>query len=90
LAVSDLGDWPRAVECFARAVAVNPDVPDGLTLLGDALARCGRRDEAIAAFREAVRAVPPSSPAGTATSGCTSPPPARRTKPSTCWSTRWR
>jgi predicted O-linked N-acetylglucosamine transferase (SPINDLY family) len=54
------GDWARAAECFARAVAVNPDVPDGLNFLGDALARCGRVADAVAALREAVARFPES------------------------------
>lgn len=61
LALTDFGDWPRAVECFARATVIAPHLPDAIMYLGDALARVGRISEAVLAFREATSRFPESA-----------------------------
>jgi Flp pilus assembly protein TadD len=50
------GRFADAEEQLARAVQLAPDNPDALFQLGVARYSLGRRDEAIAAFRQALQA----------------------------------
>jgi tetratricopeptide (TPR) repeat protein len=52
------GDWPRAEDAARRAVALNPGSSRALRLLGYALSRQGRSEEAAAALGECVRLDP--------------------------------
>ena len=45
------GDFARAAEHLARAVAFDPDYTAAWKLYGKALAAAGRNDEALAAYR---------------------------------------
>jgi predicted O-linked N-acetylglucosamine transferase (SPINDLY family) len=58
LAAGDSGDWARSAECFFRAAAVAPQLPDVPLYLGDALARLGRLPEAVRTLRESVDRFP--------------------------------
>jgi len=49
------GRAPLAAELIARAVAVEPAIPELRLSLGNALQECGNIDAAIACFREAIR-----------------------------------
>ena len=45
------GDWPAAEKAYAAAVALAPSIPSSYESWGEALARHGRYDEAIAKFK---------------------------------------
>ena len=52
------GDYDRAFELFGDVLAKLPQDPATLTSMGHALKTTGRRDEAIARYREAIAAKP--------------------------------
>ena len=62
LTLVSIGDYAGAVEQYARAVAIDPDLPEGYYLLGRALNELDRRGEAMAAFESAAALESPSSP----------------------------
>ena len=53
-----VGDWPKAVEHFRRAVALGPDVAPAHVNLAVALHRVGDHDAALAAARRAMALAP--------------------------------
>lgn len=58
VALARQGLLAEAVDCFARAVAAEPDFGDAYTLAGRALTELGRRDEGIDCFRRAAELMP--------------------------------
>jgi tetratricopeptide (TPR) repeat protein len=62
LTLVSAGDNAGAVEQYARALAIDPDLPEGYYLLGRVLNRMGRQEEALAAFESAAALEPASSP----------------------------
>ena len=48
------GDVARAADHLARAVALDPDYTAAWKLYGKALAAAGRKDEALAAYRNGI------------------------------------
>jgi hypothetical protein len=57
------GPAPEAIAWLRRTVTASPDHPFAWLLLGDALARAGKLDEAMASWREALRVDAYSAPA---------------------------
>ena len=64
---ADAENWNQAISLYRRALAIKPEDPATLNALGQALLLVGKREESMAAMREAVRASRLSSatPAGT-------------------------
>jgi tetratricopeptide (TPR) repeat protein len=52
------GDAQRALNCFRRALALQPDAPDTLSASGLALWRLGQRRQAVEAFQAALKRNP--------------------------------
>ena len=46
---------PRAIEAYDRAIAIFPAYAEAYRNRGNALARLGRRDEAMASYRQCLR-----------------------------------
>jgi tetratricopeptide (TPR) repeat protein len=61
LTLVSTGDYTGAVEEYARALVIDPDLPDGYYYLSRALNALGRREEALAALESAAALEPPSS-----------------------------
>ena len=51
-------DWPKAVECYRRAVLESPDQPKALNSLGLALYQLGRFDEALETYQRVAQIAP--------------------------------
>jgi tetratricopeptide (TPR) repeat protein len=62
LALAGTGDYAGAMEQYTRALAIDPDLPEGYYYLGRVLNRLGRQEEALAALESAAALEPPSSP----------------------------
>ena len=61
LALARTGDYAGALAAYERALAIDPDVPQGYYRQGQALSALGREEEAVAALEAAAALEAPSS-----------------------------
>jgi cytochrome c-type biogenesis protein CcmH len=51
-------DWPKAIEAFKQALAVDPNLPEAHAYMGFILIQAGHADEALLAFEKALAVAP--------------------------------
>ena len=58
IALSELGKYEEAIECYDEAIRINPDYASAYLNKGSALSDLGKKEEAIECYDEAIRIKP--------------------------------